>query len=288
MHRGVTIGAVIVGIAFLPGALSGCGGVPGRGGFCAPPTIASGSFAPDELPADSGPRDAQVAALFGLSGVTAEQVSQSPDIRIQVIERLELASLVIGATSAELDCEGERAEQAADYLARSQAGGVQGLTIGSIAAATLTGIAGVFLSTKGASASAQEITAISGGTVTAGLGLASLYVHPRTSFEHERNLLADVWFGPATSTTFPPVIWRYLKRPAFSNGGREPIRQRIVARWRQFHQVEDPATAAMLFGRGGMYDVDSLRLRAAMLDEVNAEVELARQDLAALGAKLLR
>jgi hypothetical protein len=33
---------------------------------------------------------------------------------------------------------------------------------------------------------------------------------------------------------------------------------------------------------------DSLRLRAAMLDEVKAEVELARQDLAAIAARLLR
>ena len=41
----------------------------------------------------------------------------------------------------------------------------------------------------------------------------------------------------------------------------------------------------MLFGGGGSYDVDSLRLRAAILDEVKAEVELARQDLAALAAE---
>jgi len=94
--------------------------------------------------------------------------------------------------------------------------------------------------------------------------------------------------GPTTSETYPPVIWTYLTRAAFSNGRREPIRGRIVGRWRQFQQVEDPATAAMLFGSGGSYDVDSLRLRAAMLDEVKAEVELARQDLAALAAELLR
>jgi len=62
----------------------------------------------------------------------------------------------------------------------------------------------------------------------------------------------------------------------------------LVGRWKKFQQVEDPATAATLFGSGGSYDVDSLRLRAAMIDEVKAEVELARQDLAALAAGLLR
>jgi hypothetical protein len=274
--------------AFLLAALQGCATATVRGGYCAPPTPVALSVAPDPSPSDSASREEHVAALVGLSGMTAEQVSRSDDARTRVIERVQLTSLAIGATSAELDCESERAEQAADYLGRAQTSSVQGLTVGSIAAATLTSIAGVFLSTRGAPALAQDTTAVSGGTVTAGLGLASFFVHRRTNYEHRRNLLADVWTGPTTSETYPPVIWTYLTRAAFSNGRREPIRGRIVGRWRQFQQVEDPATAAMLFGSGGSYDVDSLRLRAAMLDEVKAEVELARQDLAALAAELLR
>ncbi|MGA3120863.1 MAG: hypothetical protein ABSF69_08860 [Polyangiaceae bacterium] len=272
---------------FLLGALPGCITATVRGGYCAPPSRAALSLAPDPPPGDSAPREEHVAALVGLSGMTAE-VTRSDCARVQIVERVELASLAIGAASAELDCESERAEQAADYLARAQATSVQGLTIGSIAAATLTGIAGVFLSTRGAPALAQDTLAVSGGTVTAGLGLASFFVPRRTSYEHERNLLADVWVGPATSETYPPVIWTYLTRAAFSNSQRAPIRDGIVGRWKQFQQVADSATAAMLFGRGGSYDVDSLRLRAAMLDEVRAEVELARQDLAALAANLLR
>ncbi len=271
----------------LVGTLQGCATATVRGGYCAPPTPAALSVAPDPLPPDGASREEHVAALVGLSGMTREGVSRSNDARARVVERVQLASLAIGATSAELDCESERAEQAADYLGRAQTSSVQGLTVASIAAATFTSIAGVFLSTGGASALAQDATAVSGGTVTAGLGLASFFVHRRTNYEHLRNLLADVWAGPATSAMYPPVIWTYLTRAAFSNSGREPIRDRIVARWRQFQQVEDGATAAMLFGSGGSYDVDALRLRAAMLDEVKAEVELARQDLAALAAELL-
>src|SRR5580658_10058300 len=95
--------------AFILGALPGCATVTVRGGYCAPPAVAPLSFAPDPPPVDGAPREMQVAALVGLSGVTAEQVSQSIDMRVRVVERVELASLVIGATSAELDCEGERA-----------------------------------------------------------------------------------------------------------------------------------------------------------------------------------
>jgi hypothetical protein len=234
------------------------------------------------------PHEAHVAALVGLGGVTAPQVAQSTDARLRVVERISLAGIIVGATVAELDCESERARQAADYLARGQAGGVQGLTVGSIAAATLTGIAGVFLSTKGASALAQDTTAVSGGAVAAGLSFASLYVHAQATYDHQRNLLADVWLGPAVSATYPELVWAYLNRPAFSNTRTQAIRRRIIERWKQFHQVEDAATAAVLFGSGGAYDVDALRLRGAMLDEVKAEVELTRQDLAALAASLLR
>ena len=266
----------------------GCAASTVRGGYCAPPAVAFDAYAPEPPPADTAPHEAQVAALVGLGGVTAQEVSQSTATRLRVVERLELASVAIGATSAELDCERERAEEAADFLARGQADSVQALTIGSIAAAALTGIVGVFLSTTGASPVAQDSTAIAGGAATAGLGLASLYVRQKTTFDHPRNLLADVWLGPRTSATYPPVIWTYFTRPVFSNTRTSPIREKIVERWKHFREVDDRATAAILFGNGGSYDVESLRLRSAMLGEVKAEVELTRQELAALAASLLR
>jgi hypothetical protein len=258
------------------------------GGYCAPPAVATFALDPGEAPPEGAPREEHMAALLGLRGVTADQASHAPDVRTRVVERVQLASVAIEATAAELDCEGERAEQAADYLTRGQSGTVQALTVASVAAATLTSIAGVLLSTNNRPTAEQDTVAITGGVVTAGLALGSLFVHPRTEFTHARNLLADVWEGPGASAIYPPFVWAYLTRPAFSNSGQAAIREKIVARWKQFRQVEDPATAATLFGHGGTYDADALRSRAAMLDEVKAEVELAHQDLAALAAALLR
>jgi hypothetical protein len=108
-------------------------------------------------------------------------------------------------------------------------------------------------------------------------------------FLHERNLLADVWVGPAASTLYPPFVWAYLSLPEFSNDGQHAIRERIVQRWRAFEGLaDDPTLAPLIFGSGGRYDADTLRLRAAMLAEVAAEVDLASQDVAALAARLLR
>ena len=90
--------------AFLLAALQGCATATVRGGYCAPPTPVALSVAPDPSPSDSASREEHVAALVGLSGMTAEQVSRSDDARTRVIERVQLTSLAIGATSAELDC----------------------------------------------------------------------------------------------------------------------------------------------------------------------------------------
>jgi hypothetical protein len=234
----------------------------------------------------------RLAALLGLRDLLLERrashASASAESRMRALERIELARVAVAATVAELDCEGERAEQAADYLTRSGSNAVQRLTVASVLVAAGTSIAGVLLSTRNAKADVQDTVAVSGGALTAGLGLGSLYVHPRIAFAHPRNLLADVWNGPAASTTYPQPVWAYLARPEFSNDQRDPIRAHVVARWRTFEQVQSDASCVpLLVGSGGSYDVDTLRARAAMLDEVKAEVDLENQDLAVLAAALL-
>jgi hypothetical protein len=261
------------------------------GGYCAPPALVPWSIASDPPPPASADRTERLAALLGLRDALAERrasrANASAESRTRALERIELARVAVAATVAELDCEGERAEQAADYLTRSGSNAVQRLTVASVLVAAGTSIAGVFLSTRGARADVQDTVAVAGGAGTVALGLGSLYVRPRVDFTHPRNLLADVWNGPATSTTYAQPVWEYLARPEFSNDEREPIRAHIVARWRTFEQLQDPSCAPLLFGAGGAYDADALRARAQMLDEVKAEVDLENQDLAVLAATLL-
>jgi hypothetical protein len=261
----------------------------GEGGFCTPPAAVAESIVPDP-PSPAASRAEQAAALLGMRSLFALDSRRVLDVeaRMRVVERIDLARLAIAATVAELDCEGERARQAANFLERAQGNKVQALTVASIAAAALTGIAGVLLSTRNASAAAQDTVAIAGGGITAGLGLATLHVHPTLSFAHARNLLTDVWAGPATSATYPALVWAYLARPEFSNDQTRSIRVRIVERWHHFESIaDDRALEALLFGGGGRYGADALRVRAAMLDEVKAEVSLANQDLSAAAATLL-
>jgi hypothetical protein len=114
-------------------------------------------------------------------------------------------------------------------------------------------------------------------------------VHPRTDFQHPRNLLTDLWSGPPTSSTYAPLVWAYFTRAAFSNAQQQAIREKIVARWRRYRDLAGDATeTALLFGAGGSYDAETLKARAAMLDEVKAEVDLASQDIQELASILIR
>lgn len=273
-------------VATLP--LVACAPSEVRGsGFCAPPTISTPfSSEPPVAGASSGE---SMAALLGLGGALAGAVGDET-MKVDVLARIQEAQLLIAGTRAELDCAAESARQVADYLARKQSSTVQSLTIGSIAAAAVSGIVGVFLSTRQAASWTQDGAAVAGGVLSGGLGLGSLYVHANALYPHPRNLLADVWFGPNASATYPPIVWGYFTQAVFSNDQRAPIREKILERWNQFEDIRknDPVTVALLFGPGGTYDVANLRLRATMLDEVKAEVELMNQDIAALAARLFR
>jgi hypothetical protein len=258
----------------------------GGGSFCAPPAVPA-PFPSDPPPPPGASREERMAALLGVRALLVEG-RHDEATRIQLLARIEEARLTIAATRAELDCAGESARQAADYLERAQERAATSLTVASIAAAAATSIVTVFLSTGQTSNWTQNSVAIGGGVVTAGLGAASLVVNPHMRVDHPRNLLAEVWFGPKESTLYPPVVWGYLTDPEFSNDQREPIRARIVARWAQFHGVrkEDPKLVALLFGAGGTYDEETLRMRGSMIDQVKAEVDLMNQDIAALAARM--
>jgi hypothetical protein len=267
-------------------ALAACAG-PSRlrsPGYCAPPTADHLSI-PSERPSPNASDEERIAALIGLSAALREE-PRSEGSRLLVLERVEAARLAVAAIAAELDCERQRATQAADTLSRSMATEAQALTIASIGAAAATSIVSVLLSTKNASAETQDSVAIAGGAVTAGLALGSFYVHPTLDFRTPRNLLEPLWSGAESSPLYPAFVWAYLTRPEFSNDRQNSIRTHLVDRWR--HEVDlGGALAALLFGSGGAYDVDALRTRAALLDEVAGEVKLENQDLASAFASFV-
>jgi len=204
--------------------------------------------------------------------------------RQQVLARLQLMATSIASTAAELDCEGERADQVAGYLAEQEDRYEQRLTVLSIGVGAVAGVGTTVFDQK----IPQYAFGIGGGLLTAGLGLLTLTSHRTIAFEHPRNLLTDIWEEKPTSALYPPSVWYCLQERAFSNQGETSVGHNTRQRWQHYGQLAQPNSPkgrqqqALLFGKGGKYSVEELRIRANMLNELQAAVRLIEQDLQGL------
>jgi hypothetical protein len=203
----------------------------------------------------------------------------------RILTQVMLASSTVSSLAAELDCEGERADQMAGYLSALDDRRTQRLNVLSIVVGALSGIG----TTIGSDRSTQYAFGVGGGLAAAGLGLLTLAQDGHTNeFQHPRNLLADVWDERPVSAAWPPGVWRMLTDPAFSNQGRTSIAHNTRERWQRSGPLAQPDSdegrrlAALLFGAGGTYSADQLAVRANMLNELQSAVRLLNQELQGL------
>jgi hypothetical protein len=259
----------------------------GAWGFCAPPEAPPRAMPEDPVPRQAS-RGERIAALLGISDeireARAAREGQALAARMVVLEQVELTRTVLEATVAELDCESERSSQLASYLQSRKDRWTTRFTIASVVVGAATTIASGVLVGTNSGVISQEVVAVSGGALAAGLALVPLFDHPRLEIKHPRNPLADVWLGPRVSSTFPEVVWAYLTRPEFSNSQAQSIRANVVARWKEYQRHGTDVDVGLQFGAGGRYDATNLTLRTAMLEQIKAEVRLMNQDLATLVA----
>jgi hypothetical protein len=193
-------------------------------------------------------------------------------------------STTVASVAAELDCEGERADQVAGYLAEQDDRRTQRLNVLSIGIGAASGVGTTVIENK----SGQYAFGIGGGLLAAGLGLLTLRINHTAEFRHPRNLLADVWAEKPTSDLFPPSVWYMLTEPAFSNSGQTSLAYNTRQRWQHYGQLAHPdskqgqALTALLFGPGGRYSANQLTVRANMLNELQSAVRLLNQELQGL------
>ena len=210
--------------------------------------------------------------------------------RQQVQAQLQLLNVAVASVAAELDCEGERADQLANYLTIQENHRVQRLTVLSIGVGAVSGIGTTVINDQ----TTQYVFGIGGGLLTAGLGLLTLSSHRTNPFNHPRNLLADVWHEAPTSAEYPPGVWYVLSEKAFSNRGENSVTHNTRLRWQRYGQLaalntkEGQRQESLFFGTGGQYGADELTVRANMLNELQSTVRLINQELQGLLLELAR
>ena len=213
-------------------------------------------------------------------------------VQHQISNRILLAFLDVARTAAEADCEEERADQLADRLQEARDKRIRHQTLIAIVGDAMIGIVAGGLSLA-LEATASAATAILGGTVATGFGLAAFFDDTRYEFRHPRNILKEVWEGPEEPTLIPKSVWRHLNRPLIDDPDRRSLRETLIVRWRRdgrFGEVgshTEQRRILLFFGEGGSYEIEDLRARAAMLDLLEADVNLMSQDLEQLMQEVL-
>jgi hypothetical protein len=246
------------------------------------------------------------ANAIGLLGMVNELVMlkkelrnhQSLENRVKVIEitqrisqKIDRAALEILSVSSEMDCEVERAEQIANYLKGKQDDAATKLTVGAIVVGASAAIATGILLGSDNDSKAPEIIGISAGITEATLGFLILKNNRKVEFLHPRNALKEIESGPEVSTIFPPSVWYYLKYENPDKPGTS-LRQQLIDQWIGFGEVlkmkekEREEVYALYLGKGGKYSADQLAKRANMYDQIEAYINLMKQDLMRLTTEI--
>jgi hypothetical protein len=200
-------------------------------------------------------------------------------------QRVNLALLEISATVSEIDCEEERADQVGTFLKLKEDDTRTKLTVAAIAVGAIGAIVTGFLLTQSNADNDIEYIGISTGITEALLGFSILQHQREIEFQHPRNPLRDIWEGKPTSEIFPPSVWYYLNYDDPSRPDTPSLRNQIIAQWRSFGQIADvkpqdkDTHIDLYFGEGGIYSAEQLKNRANMHDQLEAQINLMKQDL---------
>ncbi|MBX3248314.1 MAG: hypothetical protein KF901_14130 [Myxococcales bacterium] len=242
-----------------------------------------GSFEGD---AAMDPELARVARAGRMGRVLSEEGRE-----IAALARLSLLRSELAATMAEVDCLGDQLEDLQDELVERARTSERRFTIASIVIGAISGLGAGIIELADDNHRAAPVVAIVGGVASAVLGVvAAVRPAPRVSITHQRNLLRALW--REEEHALPTSVGQLLVTPRV--GAERSAREQIRGRWRELIEAQAPAEReraaleALLFGDGGDYDVEQLRLREAMLEELETEVDLMNLDLELLARELLR
>lgn len=193
--------------------------------------------------------------------------------------KITMISTELNAVAAEYDCEGERVDQMANYVQNINDKKNNFLVMSSIITGAATSIAGGIIKNN----DWQNTVGIGGGILGAGLGLATFNPKgKKIEFEHERNLLRDIWNEKLETPNFPPFVWYMFTEKKFANNEHGfSILQNTKQRWLKLNFNDDlnEANSSVVFSNGGKYTASDLRNRAIMLNQMQSVVRTIFQNI---------
>jgi hypothetical protein len=247
-------------------------------------------FAPQAL--DVARAIGALAAVEHLATARDEKAPEADiaELREQVEDAISVGTLDVASTVAAIECEIGRATEISANLREAETDQTQRLTAYSLVISAAGAIAAGVLDIVDQNATASAAVGIGGGLAGGALGFATLGVRRTATFRHERNILAEVWYGK-DHPDFPEAVWLYVTRPEFTPSGKGSFRETLRTKWMgsgrlgQARAQPSADIVALYFGPGGEYGPDGLDDRVAMLTEVRDVVNLMNHDLQGLATE---
>ena len=198
-------------------------------------------------------------------------------LKQQIDNRVWIANSEIDALSAELDCEGERIDQIANFVDNANSSKTTKFTVASIVIGAASSIATVLISNE----SLNNGVAIGAGVLGASFGFATLNPKgKKAEINTSRNLLRNVWLNQ-NEHEISSFVWYMLTEPKFSNSGKTTLLQNTKERWLmyQFDENMTNANKSVNFSKGGIYFADDLHARSQMINQFQSVVRSIKQNI---------
>ena len=268
-------------------------------GVAGPPALRTSTHQSDkseDAPRFS-PRFQRIAAAMGIvpllnqSMVLERQLLEGQFVESARLELLQVRQTLLSVTvltmleatslKAVIRCEQAKADRVAQSLAQHQAKRAQLATVVSviIESATMIATGGLILAGREI---AEGIAALIGGTLASGVAGISLLQRESHDFQHPKNVLKEVWENPLHSEYFSEPVWRFLREPSETGIS---MREQLVTSWQGLNRIEGQSEGernqrlALLLGSGGLYSIEDLHARGAMLEMLAAAIDLMHDEL---------
>ncbi|MEO8328295.1 MAG: hypothetical protein ABI618_20815 [Nitrospirota bacterium] len=212
------------------------------------------------------------------------------ELRHDLSDRMMTTFFQVSAVANQIDCEAIRANHVANTLTEVRDQRARRYEVTAIVGDALIGIVGGAF-TLAAKEIAAGVAEVVGGSFATGFGLASGLAGGEHEFRDPQNFLRELWEAPPAPTVFPAIVWRFLNWPLLEGAEYPTKRDELIAEWRDDGFITQPGTmdrrTTLLFGKGGIYEIEDLRVRAQMLEELKTYVNVMVQQLHLLSQEIL-
>lgn len=203
----------------------------------------------------------------------------------EVINRIGLIDLEVSSLNAALRCDEDRTTQLALFLDRTESSITNRRTVaGILTDASANVVSGVIILWAANGSTFRQMLGVGASLAQIVLNISNKIQEFTVEVEHEINLIREIYEEqPEWSEVIPPSVWYYINEKRIGINDNT-ILEELVDSWDEFIVRED---FDFYLADGGKYNVDQLRNRASMLDQLGSYVDLMKQDLLMLRREVL-